>query len=67
LTLRDDEFQKIAHDLDLCDIGAALTTGRRRSRFLAQRRACMDRVAELNRADGLDDISDADLIAELGT
>ncbi len=57
--------QQIASDLDACDIGIALTRGRLRKRYVDQRRACFAAISEMNRADGLDTLSDDALLAEL--
>lgn len=57
--------QAIAHDLDACDLGLALTKGAVRRRYRRQRKACFDALREMNREDGLDRISDEQLLAEL--
>jgi hypothetical protein len=57
------DFQAIAKDLDLCDLGAALTKGKARARFMAHRKACMAAIAAENRKDGLDGMSDDELLA----
>lgn len=59
------EMHKIASDLDLCDLGLALTKGATRRRYADHRKACFARIAELNRLEGLDQISDDELLAEL--
>ncbi|OYV54527.1 MAG: hypothetical protein B7Z76_14220 [Acidiphilium sp. 20-67-58] len=55
----------IAADLDLCDLGLVLTTGSRRRTFASHRKACFDALKAMNAAEGLDQISDDDLLAEL--
>ena len=59
-------LQKIGRDLELCDLGLALTTGKVRRRYLAQRKACLAAIRAMNKADGLDSLSDDELLAELG-
>ena len=63
--LTDAHFDAIARDLDLCDLGAALTKGKRRQRFLDHRKACFDAIAAHNRAEGLPDMTDDELLAKL--
>jgi len=58
--------QAIISDLDLCDRGIAMTRGKVRARYVAHRKACLAALHELNVADDMADISDADLLAELG-
>ena len=58
--------QKIAADLTACDIGMALTKGRTRKVYADHRKACFHEIKAMNRADGLVDMSDDDLLAELG-
>lgn len=58
-------FQSIAHDLDLCEAGILLTKGATRRKYKAHRKACFDAIAEANRADGLDKLTDEQLLAEL--
>lgn len=57
--------QAIARDLDLCDIGMALTKGRTRAKFARHRKVCMRAIKAANRAQGLDQLSDDQLLAEL--
>jgi hypothetical protein len=57
--------QQIAADLVKCDIGMAMTTGRVRAKYVRQRRKIFSAIHEENIRDGLDHISDADLLAEL--
>ena len=59
------DFQAIAKDLDLCDLGAALTKGKARAKFLAHRKACFDAIAAENKKDGFDSMSDDELLASL--
>ena len=55
----------IAADLDLCDLGLVLTKGKRRRRFAEHRRACFAAIKQMNAADGLDKLTDAEILAEL--
>lgn len=57
--------QQIGKDLDLCDLGMAFTKGKLRARYVAHRKACMAAIREMNRADGLDKLTNAELLAEL--
>lgn len=57
--------QQIAIDLDLCDLGLALTRGKTRRLYERQRAACFAEIARLNAADGLDQMSDDELLAAL--
>lgn len=62
---RDAELDAIAHDLNLCDIGLVITKGKLRKRYEKQRKACLDRLAEMNKEDGLDSMSIDDIMKEL--
>ena len=62
---RNETLQAIAADLDLCDIGEVLTKGRAKAKFIRHRKACMAQIAEMNRADGLDKMTDDELLAAL--
>ncbi|MGA9705270.1 hypothetical protein [Pseudomonas sp.] len=55
----------IGADLDLCDRGLALTKGNRRRRFAKHRKACFAAIREMNAADGLDRLTDTEILAEL--
>lgn len=57
--------QAIARDLELCDLGLALTKGAARRRFKEQRKVCMDAIKVMNKAGGLDTLSDDELLAAL--
>ena len=59
------DFDAIARDLALCDLGLALTTGKLRKRYVRQRAACVATLKEANRADGLADLTDDELLAAL--
>ncbi|GBR74857.1 hypothetical protein [Acidiphilium acidophilum] len=55
----------IAADLALCDIGMAFTKGHARRKFVSHRTACFAALKTMNAADGLDTLSDDDLLAAL--
>lgn len=57
--------QALAHDLTACEIGMALTKGKLRKRYAAHRKACMAQIAEWNRQDGTDSMTDDELLAAL--
>lgn len=57
--------QKIAADLDACDLGLAMTKWKTRRVYEQHRKACFAEIAAMNKADGLDDMSDDDILAEL--
>ena len=57
--------QQIAADLALCDMGLALTTGKTKTKYTKHRKACFKALHEMNVSDGLDKLSDEDLLAEL--
>lgn len=59
------DFAAIAKDLDLCDLGTALTKGKTRRKFAQHRKMCMAAIKEANRNEGLDAMSDDELLAEL--
>ena len=59
------DFNAIATDLEICDMVQALGERKAKRKALAHRKACFDAIADANRADGLDNISDDDLLAEL--
>ena len=65
MTERHKMEQAIARDLEICDIGLAMTKGKTRRKYAEHRKACMAQIAAWNRADGLDAISADDLLAEL--
>ena len=64
--LTESDLQAIARDLEACDIGMAMTKGKTRARYAAHAKACYAAIKADNKALGLDKISDADLLAELG-
>jgi len=57
----------IIADLDACDLGLAMTRGKLRKRYAAHRKACFAALRELNKADGLDQLTTAELLAELNS
>lgn len=60
-----DTERAIATDIELCEIGMALTRGRLRQRYARHRAECFEAIREMNRADGLDRMSDDELMAAL--
>ncbi len=63
--LTDADFQAIGRDLELCELGAAMTTGKRRARFLAHREAIFAAIKAHNDAEGLPEMTDEELLAAL--
>jgi hypothetical protein len=59
------EEQAILSDLAKCDLGLAVTRGALRARYAAHRAACMDALRAMNRRDGLDTLTPAEILAEL--
>lgn len=59
------ELSALAHDLNLCDLGIAVTKGSRRRQFVAHRKACYAHIQAMNVRDGLDGLSNDELLAEL--
>lgn len=59
------DFNAIAHDLNLCDIGIALTKGKVKAKYVKQRKACIDAIKEANKRDGLDEMTMDEIMAEL--
>ena len=57
--------QQIAADLNLIDLIEALGTPSAKRKARAHRKACFAAIAEMNRASGLDQLSDDELLAEL--
>ena len=57
--------QQIAADLKLCDMIQVLGTRSAQRKARAHRKACFAAIAEMNRASGLDQLSDDELMAEL--
>lgn len=58
-------FQTIARDLELCELGIALTKGKRRKAFQQHIAACHQAIRDQNVADGLDKMSADDIANEL--
>ena len=63
--LRSDLEAAIGRDLQVCDVGLALTKGKTRRRYAQHRKACMQQIAAWNIQDGLDKMTDDELLAEL--
>ncbi len=62
---RDETFEAIAADLDLCDIGMALTKGAARRKFVKHRKACIAEIARLNKEDGLADMTIDEIMKDM--
>ncbi len=57
--------QAIAADLAACDLALAMLRGKSRRPYLAQRHRCYAQIAAWNVEDGLREMSDDELLAEL--
>jgi hypothetical protein len=58
--------QAIGRDLEKCDIGIAMTTGRLRARYVRHRKACMEAIQRMNLEDfGPNQPTDDELAASL--
>jgi hypothetical protein len=57
--------QQIAADLDLIDAIEVLGTRSAKRKARARRKACFAAIKEMNRASGLDQLTDDELMAEL--
>ena len=57
--------QAIARDLDQCDLGLALTGGKLKRRYAKHRRACFAAIRDMNKREGLDTLTDDEILAEL--
>lgn len=57
--------QAIAADLALCDLGEVLTKGAAKRRFKKHRKACFAELHRMNEADGLNKLTDDEILAEL--
>ncbi len=55
----------IARDLDQCDLGLALTSGKLRRRYAKHRKACFAAISEMNKADGMGKMTDDEILAAL--
>lgn len=60
------DFNAIAKDLDTCDIMMAIGNAKTRKTAKAHRKACMEAIRAANVADGLNVMSDDELLEELG-
>ena len=60
-----NDEKAIGADLDLCDLGLALSKGNWRRQFGRHRKACFAAIREMNAADGLDKLTDAEILAAL--
>jgi hypothetical protein len=57
--------QAIARDLDQCDLGLAITSGKLKRRYAKHRRDCFAALREMNKADGMDTMTAAEILAAL--
>jgi len=57
--------QQIAADLDLCDMIAAFGNANAKRKARAHRKACFAAIKEMNKADGLSELTDDEILAEL--
>jgi hypothetical protein len=56
---------KIAADLNTCALVEAFGSRANKRKARAHRKACFAAIADMNRADGLENMSDDDLLAAL--
>lgn len=61
-----DKLKQIAIDLEICAIGEAIAEGKNKKKYKEHRAACMAYIKELNERDGLNKLSDDELLKELG-
>lgn len=64
-TDRRAEEEALAADLDLCDLGLALTKGATKRKFAKHRKACLAQISQWNREDGLEEMTLDEIMAEL--
>jgi len=57
--------QQIAADLNLCDLISAIGNRASKRKATIHRKACFAAIREMNKDDGLDQLSDDELMAEL--
>lgn len=62
---RHDQEQAIARDLERCELAEALGDRKTRSRAGRHRKACFEAIHEMNVADGIDGMTDEELLAAL--
>ncbi len=55
----------IINDIILCEVGMAFTKGKRRKAFKDHRAACFAEMKRMNERDGMNNMSDDELLAEL--
>lgn len=56
---------QIGRDLELCGLIEALGSASAKRKARKHRKACYDAIREMNKADGLDNMSTDELLAEL--
>ena len=62
---RHQDEQQIARDLELCDLVSAIGTKSARAKARKHRRSCMDQIRQWNKEDGLDNMTDDEILADL--
>jgi hypothetical protein len=62
---RAAQEQALFADLDLCDLGMALTKGAARRKFVKHKKACLAQLARWNKEDGLEELTLDEILAEL--
>ena len=62
---RHEAEQAIAADLNLCDLGMAMTKGATHRKYVAHRAACMEQIRQWNVEDGLGEMTAAEILAAL--
>lgn len=63
--MRHQDEQAIAKDLELCDLVAAIGSKAAKRQAKAQRKACFAQVRQWNTDDGVQGMTDEQLLAEL--
>jgi len=62
---RHEAEQAIAHDLNTIDMALIFAKGRARTKFIQHRKACMAQIKGWNVDDGVDGLTDGELLMEL--
>ncbi|MFN0042235.1 MAG: hypothetical protein ACKVSF_03355 [Alphaproteobacteria bacterium] len=62
---RQETEQSIARDLEMCDLGEALTKGKLRLKYRRHRLACMAEIKRMNSEDGLDRMTDDEILSAI--
>ena len=64
MTRHQDE-QKMARDLELCDLVSTIGTKSGKAKARKHRRSCIDQIRQWNKEDGLDSMTDDEILADL--